>query len=291
MLFALLQIAALVNVISFTATRAGLANQLLSIVIECKLPQVERRRKALVHEEESLKLKLTDLENTLLSQLSFSQGNILENTDLRDALTQTKTSSETVERNLEESRKLKETLERDQAVFAVLASKCCSVYFALQSLPKLNPLYRFSLQTFVGIYRTAVENLAKNEEVKDQLQKFCALSFYQVIHYVYAHVARAVFKKDRLSFALQLVRFVRPELMKAEEWDLLLSGKFVRNEGLGPGDESTLVSWMDGALQNRFVEVLRTSPELKENLQLENVADWKAFLCKANSFLLYFFKF
>ena len=84
------------------------------------------------------------------------------------------------EKNLEEAKKVKETLDKDQAVFLVLATKCCSVYFALQSLPRLNPLYRFSLQTFVAIYRKAVQNLAKDDHVKDQLQKFCAVAFYQV---------------------------------------------------------------------------------------------------------------
>ena len=166
--------------VSFTATRAGLGNQLLSLVIECKLPEVEKRRKELLQEQEALKIKLTELEDSLLNELANSQGNLLENNELRESLNRTKASSEIAEKTLEEARKVKETLDRDQAVFVVLATKCCSVYFALQSLPKLNPLYRFSLKTFVGIYRKAVENLAKDDHVKDQLQKFCAVAFYQV---------------------------------------------------------------------------------------------------------------
>lgn len=274
----------MVNVVSFSATRAGLAKQLLSTVIECKLPQVEERRRTLLKEEESLKLKLTELEDSLLSELANSQGNILENSELRNSLNNTKTSSDTVKKNLEESAKVKETLERDQAIFLVLANKCCNVYFALQTLPKLNTLYRFSLQTFVEIYRTAVETLAKNDQVKEQLQKFCALAFYQVIHYVYVHVSRAVFKTDRLTFLLQLIRYARPELIKKEEWQFLLNSELqdstvLNDTASGDAEKSPVVfSWLDSISQIRVKQLLRKMPTLLPAVTSGDTTGWKDFV-------------
>ncbi|GAV04844.1 hypothetical protein RvY_15060-3 [Ramazzottius varieornatus] len=266
------QTASLLNVISFTPTRAGLANQLLSIVIECKLPEVERQRKELLKAQEDLKIKLTALEDSLLNELANSQGNILENVELQESLNKTKSSSLVIEKNLEESRIVKETLDKDQAVFAILANKCCAVYFALRDLHQLNPLYRFGLPMFLKLYQKAVENLAKDDHVKNQLQKFCAVAFYQVIHYVYAHMSRSIFKRDRLTSLLQFVRMVRPELLTEGEWSFFLNSKAISKPS------STSFPWLDPDQQAGLGHLLQAVPDLRSALQLNDESVWKVFI-------------
>lgn len=94
---------AMVNVINFNTTEAGLSEQvsleigkilienfdcsnfciahskLVALTVRYENPELEQRKKQLLEQEEQLKLQLAQLEEKLLQTLGNSQGNILEN--------------------------------------------------------------------------------------------------------------------------------------------------------------------------------------------------------------------
>lgn len=132
--------AALVTVVNFTTTRAGLANQLLVAAINKEKPDIEKRKTELVNREEELKLQLAEVEETLLQELANSQGNILENKALLDSLTETQAKSGTISDALTESMELQSALDKDRHAYLPLALAASQMYFVVEDLGKINPM-------------------------------------------------------------------------------------------------------------------------------------------------------
>ena len=70
----------------------GLANQLLNVVVANERPDLEKQWADLVSEMGETALLLVSLEDTLLRELSSSQGNILDNHELIATLENTKST-------------------------------------------------------------------------------------------------------------------------------------------------------------------------------------------------------
>jgi dynein heavy chain 2, cytosolic len=103
---------AITSVVNFTTTRAGLTGQLLAVTIQHEKPELEAKKTELLRTEEDFKIKLAALEDTLLEELASAKGNILENKELLDSLNKTKESAATIEKSLDESIKLTDSLEK-----------------------------------------------------------------------------------------------------------------------------------------------------------------------------------
>ncbi|CAH8626081.1 unnamed protein product [Dicrocoelium dendriticum] len=208
--------AALVTVVNFVTTPAGLTDRLLELSVNHERPELGQRRQELVRKEEDLKLELATLEDTLLEQLASAQGDILENKDLLQSLNKTKQSSMTIASSLVEFTRLQKELDKERNTFQPLAEAGSRVYFALIDLVRVNWMYQFSLDGFLHLFQKALE--APNEPSTDRtsflLKRLEAL--------VYAHVSESLFKSDRLAFTMHLVRCLRPEAIAEEEWQLFL---------------------------------------------------------------------
>ena len=78
--------------INYSVTRDGLANQLLNVVVGHERPDLEEQFSELVADMSANALMIVKLEDTLLHELSASEGNILDNSDLIETLNQTITA-------------------------------------------------------------------------------------------------------------------------------------------------------------------------------------------------------
>lgn len=84
--------ASLIAEVNFTVTRSGLEGQLLGLTLHHERPELEKKKSALLAEEEQFKIQLADLEKSLLRELAASEGNILENKTLIESLNKVHTS-------------------------------------------------------------------------------------------------------------------------------------------------------------------------------------------------------
>ena len=65
---------ALLTVVNFTVTRSGLEGQLLGAALQHERPELEQQKSALLQQEESFRLQLVELEDSLLRDLAASEG-------------------------------------------------------------------------------------------------------------------------------------------------------------------------------------------------------------------------
>lgn len=136
---------AYLNVLSFSVTSSGLEDQLLSITIDIEQPELERRKQELIEGENNLKIKLNELEKSLLTQLAQDDSDILENKELIANLDLTKSKTLEINNSLEESKKLTDDIEVQRSNYKNLSIIGSRIYLASKELINLNHMYQFGL--------------------------------------------------------------------------------------------------------------------------------------------------
>ena len=92
-----------------------------------------------------------------METLAESEGNLLENTELIDQLTKTKTTAADVNERMAESARASETVDEQREVFRPFARDGSKMFFAIQALQSCNHMYQFSLNSFLDRFRDTLK--------------------------------------------------------------------------------------------------------------------------------------
>ncbi|KAL0230952.1 hypothetical protein GEMRC1_010357 [Eukaryota sp. GEM-RC1] len=265
-------IQSLISVISFEISQESLSQQLLSMVINSENADLELQRFSLLKSQESLKNQLTDTEHQLLTQLSSSTGNILENDELIKSLETTKTKSLEVMRGLEKSQKLTSELETERIVFKPLADYGAKIFEICNDLIKISPFYGISVQMFSKIFNnTLLETKSSPTSSAKARIALVSSTFSSKIFEIFSH---GLLQKDVLVFSLHLLRGINPDLVKNKDWifmENVVSDSFSINE-----DQVSLIK---GQLSKDLISSSRRLVYLKQeypNLYEYLVSDMSA---------------
>ena len=104
-------------------------------------PQAE-----LTRQQNEFKIKLKELEDSLLSRLSSAGGNFLSDTALVENLETTKQTATEIEKKVEEAKVTEKKINEARENYRPAAARASLLYFILNDLEKINPLYQFSLK-------------------------------------------------------------------------------------------------------------------------------------------------
>ena len=124
----------IIRVVNFTTTPGGLTNRLLSILLSCVQPSLTDDLQQLTEDEEKGATQLSQMETKLLELLCVSDGDLLDDDTLVKALINTKHTSNTMIRTLDEISKAKEKIRQSQNEWISIASISSSLYFLLLQL-------------------------------------------------------------------------------------------------------------------------------------------------------------
>lgn len=259
---------ALVIETNFTTTRSGLESQLLSVTLEHERPELEVQKSTLLQQEEAFKLSLAKLEKELLEALSTSEGDILENTTLIQSLSKTKTTSADIEDALEQSAEKSAELDAQRNTYRGFAQDGAKLYFILTRLRVINPMYEFSLESFIGLFNatlTAKED--KTSDVHARLQALTPMLEIKVLYFV----GRSLFKHDRLMFALHLVHGMYGEtLITKDEWTCF-SGETLISES---GSRDDFPTWASADRAQAYAALKFAAPRVVDLAQFHATDLW-----------------
>ena len=162
------------TLINFTVTESGLEDQLLALVVKKERPDLAQQKEQLIQDLNGYKIKLNNLQASLLKQLAEQKGDILDDISLIENLEDAKkVSVETTEKvalATETSAKITETSEQ----YRPAANRGALVFFLMNELFKIHSFYRFSLDSFVIVVQRAIDIVAERlnpKKVKKEVEE------------------------------------------------------------------------------------------------------------------------
>ncbi|GAB1599188.1 dynein beta chain, ciliary [Argonauta hians] len=248
------------TLINFTVTRDGLEEQLLAAVVSKERPDLERLKSDLTHQQNEFKITLKKLEDSLLARLSAAEGNFLGDYALVENLEITKRTAAEIEIKVIEAKKTEKEINLARESYRPAAERASLLYFQLNELSKINPMYQFSLKAFSVVFEKAIERAEPGDDVKQRVINLIDSITYSV----YVYTTRGLFEKDKLIFTCQMafqILLLKKEI-NATELDFLLRFPFVPNltspvdfiNNLGWGGIKALASLEDFRNLDRDIE-------------------------------------
>ncbi|KAL0281201.1 UNVERIFIED_CONTAM: hypothetical protein PYX00_002260 [Menopon gallinae] len=188
------------TLINFTVTRDGLEDQLLAEVVKAERPDLEELKADLTKQQNDFKIMLKKLEDDLLSRLSSAGGNILGDTALVENLETTKRTAAEIEQRVGEAKVTSAKIDEAREHYRPAAARASLLYFILNDLNTINPIYQFSLKAFSVVFQKAIEKADQSDDVTVRVNSLIDCITYSVFMYT----TRGLFECDKLIFASQM---------------------------------------------------------------------------------------
>ncbi|XP_063077561.1 dynein axonemal heavy chain 9-like [Engraulis encrasicolus] len=189
------------TLVNFTVTRDGLEDQLLAAVVSMERPDLEELKSNLTKQQNGFKITLKTLEDSLLSRLSSASGNFLGDTELVENLETTKRTAAEIEEKVKEAKVTEVQINEAREHYRPAAARASLLYFIMNDLNKIHPMYQFSLKAFSVVFQKAVSKATADEVLK---QRVCNL-IESITFSVYQYTTRGLFECDKLTYIAQLV--------------------------------------------------------------------------------------
>lgn len=190
---------------------------------------MEEQKSDLVMRVAAAKKKLIDLENEILRLLSAAKGSLLDDEQLVTTLNASKTTSEEVSMQLVISEETEKKIDAARMGYARVALRSSTLYFVLNDMTSVDPMYQFSLDAYVALFQ---DSIVKSRSLKNQgalseelTERINAINDYHT-YAVYAYACRGLFERHKLLFSLQMCARVLQSVNKLphDEYDFLLKG-------------------------------------------------------------------
>ncbi|XP_023295612.2 dynein beta chain, ciliary isoform X2 [Lucilia cuprina] len=203
------------TLINFTVTRDGLEDQLLAEVVKAERPDLEELKAELTKQQNDFKIMLKQLEDDLLSRLSSAGENILGDTALVENLETTKSTASEIEEKVAEAKITSKEIDKAREYYRPAAARASLLYFILNELNTINPIYQFSLKAFSVVFQKAIAKADPGETLNQRVLNLIDCITYSVFQYT----SRGLFECDKLIFASQMtfqILLMNEEITSAE---------------------------------------------------------------------------
>ncbi|XP_009879601.1 PREDICTED: dynein heavy chain 17, axonemal [Charadrius vociferus] len=188
------------TLINFLVTREGLEDQLLAAVVAKERPDLETLKANLTKSQNEFKIKLKELEDSLLARLSAAGGEFLGDTALVENLETTKRTAIEIEEKVKEAKTTEVQINVARENYRPAAERASLLYFILSDLNKINPIYQFSLKAFNTVFEKAIQRTAPDDDIKQRVINLTD----EITYSVYMYTARGLFERDKLIFLAQV---------------------------------------------------------------------------------------
>ncbi|NWR90162.1 DYH9 protein, partial [Furnarius figulus] len=208
------------TLINFTVTRDGLEEQLLAAVVSMERPDLEELKSDLTKQQNGFKITLKTLEDNLLSRLSSASGSFLGDTALVENLEITKQTAAEIEEKVQEFKVTEAKINEAREHYRPAAARASLLYFTMNDLHNIHPMYQFSLKAFHMVFQKAMERAAPAEALPERVRSLTE----SITLGVFQYTARGLFESDRLTYTAQLtfqILLMNKEI-NPEELDFLL---------------------------------------------------------------------
>jgi dynein heavy chain 1 len=282
-----------VTLVNFTVTRAGLRAQCLSTLLRQERPDVEARRADALREQGEFRVALRAKEAALLDCISRAQGNLLQNDTVVLELERLKADASAIAEKVAASEGVMADTVRASQDYQPTAQRAADLYFAVEQLSALHPIYQYSLAHFQTAFDAALQLGPATGDLALPAQRTAAIDD-RLCALLHERAARSLLSQHRgaLSLRIALSRLSgREQLPPASELDFLLAQHtpVVGAAAGAAGDGAWVPAWLGPRERAAALAAVQHCASLKDALaslksvaELETLVPWTALLlCKA----------
>ncbi|CAF1355620.1 unnamed protein product [Rotaria magnacalcarata] len=197
-----------INIINFAIKEQGLEEQLLGIVVRKEKPDLENSKDNCIVNISNKHKEKEILEEQFLRLLSETEGSLLENVKVFQALDLSKQSQNDINETLKinEDLEIKIDLMRDN--YRSVAQRAAILFFVLQDLTSIDPMYQYSLDAYIQLFVLSIEKSPRSLKLNERIEKLNDYHTYTV----YKYGCRSIFERHKLLFSFHICT----KLMDAE---------------------------------------------------------------------------
>lgn len=134
---------------------------------------------------------LKDIEDKILQVLSSSEGDILEDEKAVNILSSSKILANEINIKQALAKITEETIDRTRREYQVVAAYSTILFFIIDSLTNIDPMYQYSLTWFINLFISAIKNSPKSNIIQERTQFLITYFTY----FVYVNICRGLFEK------------------------------------------------------------------------------------------------
>lgn len=268
------------TIIDFSMPDGTLRDKLQDIVVSKEKPELQEKFETLRIQDATNKKVLQQQEDNILSILSSTTTNILEDEKAIRTLDSSKTLTVDIMRRQEEARATTEDINKFRNAYLQFADHCAELFCTLNTLSSLNHMYRFSFSWFIQLYITSIETSNRSVVLEKRLQ-FLKSSFTRNLH---SSVCRSLFEKHKLlySFLLCVKVLLDTDQITREEVECFTSSDA---EDQDDATSDPAPGWLSTTTWRQICRLSSTLADLHELASdfRSNSAAWEKY-CKAMPF-------
>jgi dynein heavy chain len=161
--------------INFTVTEVGLGDQLLAYVVGKERPDLAKKKKELIQQQNVFKISLKELELGLLEKLNKTKGDPTENIELIESLEKSKILATDISEKVIIAKDTEEKINSASEFYRPAAVRGALIFFLMNEMYKLSSFYMYSLESFINVISRAIDVVA-NRYKKEEEEKQKALN-------------------------------------------------------------------------------------------------------------------
>ncbi|KAJ9531884.1 hypothetical protein QJQ45_022007, partial [Haematococcus lacustris] len=271
------EISTKVMIVNFAVKEAGLEAQLLAAVVRAERPDLDKQKNDLVVKVAAGKRTQADLEDTILALLSSATGSLLDNVQLINTLDASKTTWEEVNISLKVAEENSRKIEAASQAYRPCSVRASVLYFVLNDLATIDPMYQFSLDAYNDLFLISIRNSPRSDVLQDRIKSLNEYHTYAV----YKYTTRGLFERHKLLLALQMcVRILTTaNQVNVEEWSFFLKGGVVLDRSTQAANPAPL--WISEEAWDNISE-LDSLPNFKGIISsFDNSGEWERWFRQA----------
>ncbi|XP_067623613.1 dynein beta chain, ciliary [Eurosta solidaginis] len=214
------EIQAQTTLINFTVTPDGLEEQLLAEVVKIERPDLEQMKIDVTVQQNKFKISLKALEDELLVRLASASTNVLNDHALVINLEATKQTVDEIELKVREAHITSTQIDEARNMYRAAAKRAAILYFVLTDLSRINPIYKFSLKSFMNVFKKAIGTAAQSKHHEKRVQNLVA----SITLHTFIYTMRGLFEADKLTFTSHMILRIQSAAgqISKDEFDFLL---------------------------------------------------------------------
>eukprot|EP00899_Mesostigma_viride_P014884 jgi/Mesvir1/23397/Mv21091-RA.2 len=241
------------TIVNFSVKESGLESQLLNIVVQRERPDLDKQKNELVVKVAHGKRTQKQLEDAILHNLSSATGSLLDNVELINTLDRSKTTWEEVNESLKVAEETAVKIETAAAAYKPCAVRASVLYFVLNDLGNIDPMYQFSLDAYIDLFLISIAKSQRSESLAERIRYLNDYHTYAV----YRYTSRALFESHKLLLSLQMcVKVLQTSnQVSHDEFQFFLRGGTVLDKSAQPHNPAP--HWISEEMWDNITELER----------------------------------